>query len=425
MAGAEPGAEPPVPGGLALRDSVRQIRATRPFLPCYPPTHPVTTQTRNEARSASAVLPVYGTPMKPLPNLTTLPKPLRPTRRSTAIARALTKKRRADQADADLDQLALAYRRQLKRLVPVREARAATAALAAIREKWHLANANARDVDPAKWEARRKAAVVEARRACAALLSNYAAIRKLQAIYRRQRRQLDRLWFQRVVGTDGANAWGGPRAPAVGDPDEVITRFNAENVWQDCWPENSIVTENSLARASIGTVINNFHFDQDNSTVTFLGFDLPGFRRNTSFAAVGADFKMPRDGTLRISAQLANYYNRITMSLSDLTGISSGRVRVTPSLFISVARLDQVETMDKLLLNETLDDEDSSWFSVLPDMERSYTWERQTSTAYQKDETVTIFVGCKVHIHSTLDDMNAKVNALLWWQLKKLSVWVQ
>ena len=148
--------------------------------------------------------------MKPFPDLTSLPKPLRPTRRSATIARALTRRRRADPADADLDQLALAYRRQLKRLVPIRQARAAAAVLAAIRGKWQLANANAHDVDPAKWIARRKAAVAEARRACAALLSNYAAIRKLQATYRKQRRHLDRLWLKTAIGLDGANAWGGP-----------------------------------------------------------------------------------------------------------------------------------------------------------------------------------------------------------------------
>lgn len=186
-----------------------------------------------------------------------------------------------------------------------------------------------------------------------------------------------------------------------------------------------VVSDESFARPSIGHLINNFVYDQDESTS--IGRGLLGIlpiENAASLVSCGVAFTTPSEGRLKISAELQNIYNKITYSVTDKFGFSSADVRIGLGLFVLVVRGTRVEHVSQTLLTTGLKSGGSDQHRTESDLDDTapHTISVETATRLNANESVLVLAGSEVVIGTILDDMHCKMNAVLWWQLKKLAI---
>ena len=186
-----------------------------------------------------------------------------------------------------------------------------------------------------------------------------------------------------------------------------------------------IVFDESFARPEIGHLVNNIVYDQDESTSIGQGlFGHSPIEHGISRVSCGVAFTTPSAGRLKIGAELQNFYNKVVFSVKDKFGFSSADVGIGLRLFISVVRGTHVEHMTKELLSTGLVSHGSDLSYAQSDLDNStpYTISAETSTRFNANESVLVLAGSEVFVGTVLDDMHCKVNAVLWWQLRKLVI---
>jgi hypothetical protein len=186
-----------------------------------------------------------------------------------------------------------------------------------------------------------------------------------------------------------------------------------------------IVSDQSFAKPGIGHLVNNIVYDQNESTSIGAGlWGILPIENASSLASCGVAFTTPAAGRLKISAELQNFYNKVMFSVTDKFGFSSADVRIFLSLFISVVRGTRVEHLTKDLLATGLISHGSDLSYAQSDLDNStpYTISAETATRLDANESVLVLAGSEVQIGTILDDMHCKVNAVLWWQLRKLVI---
>ena len=186
-----------------------------------------------------------------------------------------------------------------------------------------------------------------------------------------------------------------------------------------------VVSDESFARPTIGHMINNFAYDQDESTSIVGGLlGILPIENAASLVSCGVAFTTPSAGRLKIGAQMQNIFNRVNFSVSDNFGFSSAEVWVDVGLFALVVRGTKVERVDQTLIAAKIDSDGSDQHRNLSDLDTTapFTLSVETSTHLNANESELVLAGSEVVIGTVLDDMHCKMDAVLWWQLKSLTI---
>jgi len=182
-----------------------------------------------------------------------------------------------------------------------------------------------------------------------------------------------------------------------------------------------ILQEGTFADPRIGVVLNQMRVDDDVHSSTF-GFDIePSV---SSSAAVGIPYTVPRSGRITCSAVIQNIYNYVTFSLTDNFGVSDGQLNFHIRLFIRIVRGDQVIAFDRLIFENGLvalggTDLHAVSFDDI-DMSAPYTLSATTDEVFNAGETVQLLVGSRFEVDMDLNDMRARLNGTIGWQVKTI-----
>ena len=190
-------------------------------------------------------------------------------------------------------------------------------------------------------------------------------------------------------------------------------------------PGGFVVSDESFARPNIGHMVNDFAYDQDESTSIVAGLlGILPIMNAASLVSCGVAFTTPSAGRLKISAEMQNIYNKIRFSVTDKFGFSSAEVGIGLGLFALVVRGTQVERVSQTLLITGIDSGGSDQHRTESDLDDTapYTLSVETATRLNANESVLVLAGSEVGIGTILDDMHCKMDAVLWWQLKRLVI---
>ena len=186
-----------------------------------------------------------------------------------------------------------------------------------------------------------------------------------------------------------------------------------------------VVEDQSFAKPGIGHLVNNFVYDDNQSTSLIAGaFGILPINSASSMVSCGVSFTTPSAGRLKVGALLRNFYNRIVVSVEDKFGFSSAKVSVSADFLVLVVRGTTVEVVTKQLFIARADSGGDDVHRVLTDIDTDnpFSVSVETATHLDANESVLVLAGSEVSVGSILDDMHCKANALLWWRLEKLCI---
>jgi hypothetical protein len=318
--------------------------------------------------------------------------------------------------------LAKTYYGQIRKLFSKADLRRAAEISRQVNGEWRKASleagGDADRVDALKLAARRKLDRMLAR--------EFPRYRQWKAMQRTHLREQDKLAVLSLASGHAAGTsidWGNlvtleGAAAQFGAP---FTTFDVQLIdWGDF-----VVSDESFARPTIGHMVNNFAYDQ-NQSVSF-GAGLLGIlpiESAISMVSCGVAFTTPSAGRLRISAALQNIYNRVVVSVTDKFGFSSAEVWISLNLFVAVVRGTVVEHISQELIGTHLTSDGGDLRRVLTDLDTTmpHGITVETSTRLGANESVLVLAGSEVVIGTVLDDMHCKMNAVLWWKLESLAI---
>ncbi len=191
-------------------------------------------------------------------------------------------------------------------------------------------------------------------------------------------------------------------------------------------PNHLIVKDDSFVLPDSGTLVNNIVFDHDqHESWTTAAITDPDCHNVRSIVSCGVRFTMPRGGRLRITATLQNAYNKVMLSLRDNFGFSSASLLFDLNLFIDVIRPPGVTHLPTTLYGNGYiapggTDVDRSFVGI--DNAEPYIYSVETGEFWPEGDIMWVVVGSEVNISSYLNDMHGHINAVVWWQLKKLTI---
>lgn len=191
-------------------------------------------------------------------------------------------------------------------------------------------------------------------------------------------------------------------------------------------PNHLIVKDDSFVLPDSGTLVNNIVFDHDqHESWTTAAITDPDCHNVRSIVSCGVRFTMPRGGRLRITATLQNHYNKVMLSLRDNFGFSSASLLFDLNLFINVIRPPGVTHLPTTLYENGYiapggTDVDRSFVGI--DNAQPYIYNVETGEFWPEGDIMWVVVGSEVNISSYLNDMHGHINAVVWWQLKKLTI---
>lgn len=318
-----------------------------------------------------------------------------------------------------LRRLALDYHRQCKKLFSKGDLRLAAEIAGRAEADWRKANLQAGS-DVAQWAARKKTARAGLDRLLGRALPQY---RQWQALRREHLSEYQKLSDLNLRGLP-AGRWDVIGPPPAGPVRSFIAPFNTYDVYT-IDTSDVIAEDQSVVAAQTGQIINDLEFDIDEDTAIILGvFGLIGRPTASGLASCGVNFTMPQAGRLQVTAELQNHYNHVTLSLTDNWGFSAGKLDVTLKLFIAFVLPLSASQYSKVLFTQTLTSDGDNTSSVMPDTEALYKWDRTSEESFAQGEVVQVLVGSEVYAATWLDDMRARANAVLVWQLKRLTIGV-
>ena len=320
------------------------------------------------------------------------------------------------------ERLAREHHRQSRPLFSKADLRRAAELCRQVNREWREASVKAggdsRKVDALKLSARTKLERMLGRD-----LPNYRKWKTMRRVQLREHAKLTQATLAASLVAGTHIDWGdlttlAGTAQEFGPP---FTSFDVETTGSS----DFIVFDESFARPEIGHLVNNIVYDQDESTS--IGQGLLGIlpiEHGISRVSCGVAFTTPSAGRLKIGAELQNFYNKLIFSVCDKFGFSSAEVGISLRLFISVVRGTKVEHLTKELFSTGLVSHGSDLSYAQSDLDNStpYTISAETATHFNANESVLVLAGSEVVIGTVLDDMHCKVNAVLWWQLRKLVI---
>jgi len=316
-----------------------------------------------------------------------------------------------------LGRLAQAYQKQCRKLFSKADLKLVAEISGGAEADWRKANLQAGG-DVAQWTARKTSARAGLDRLLTKALPQY---KQWQALRRKHLSESRKLTDSNLQGLP-AGRWDVVGLPPAGPVRSFVAPFNTYDVYTIDESE-AIAVDRSTVNPSKGQIINDLEFDIDEDTAIILGvYGMDGRTTSSGLASCGVNFTMPQAGRLQVTAELQNHYNHVTLSLTDNWGFSAGKLNVTLKLFIAFVLPLAATQYSKVLFTETLTSSGDNESSTMPDTEALYKWDRTSEESFAQGEVVQVLVGSEVHAATWLDDMRARANAVLVWQLKKLTI---
>jgi hypothetical protein len=320
------------------------------------------------------------------------------------------------------ERLAKEHRRQSRRLFSKADLRRAAEIGRQVNRDWREASVKAggdsMKVDALKLSARKK---LERR-----LAREFPNYRQWKTLRKANLREHDKLRTTTLAAHRARGArlvWGD--LGAIGAPTTFAAPFTTFDV-QLIEQGNFVVFDESFARPTIGHLVNNFAYDQDQSgSFGFASlFGLHPIASAVSLVSCGVSFTTPAAGRLRIGASLLNIYNKVVVSVEDKFGFSSAHVSVSLDLFVASVRGTVVELKTQRLPGTELfsDGDDKRYIQADLDTTMPYGMTAVMDARLEANESVLVLAGSSVTIGTVLDDMHCKMNAVLWWKLNSLSI---
>ncbi len=320
------------------------------------------------------------------------------------------------------ERLAKEHHRQSRKLFSKADLRRAAEIGRQVNREWREASVKAGG-DSLKVDALKLSARKKLERMLGRDLPQYRQWKTMQRAQLREHARLTQT-TQAASHVAGIHIDWGDLAPLEGTAQEFVPPFTSFDV-ETTSSGDFIVSDESFAKPEIGHLVNNIVYDQDESTSIGAGlWGILPIENGSSLVSCGVAFTTPSAGRLKISAELRNFYNKVMFSVEDKFGFSSAEVGIALRLFISVVRGTHVEHLTKELLATGLVSHGSSLSYAQSDLDNStpYTISAETATRFNTNESVLVLAGSEVLIGTILDDMHCKVNAVLWWQLRKLVI---
>ena len=315
------------------------------------------------------------------------------------------------------------FQRQCKKLFSKADSKIAAGIVANVKNEFGLASFKAgRDVD--KRDAIKIAAQKKLNRLLAKALPSFRKFQTLKEVHLREQAALTEAFLSDPATDRLTVRWGDM---IVEDPPEFrdfVAPFQIFDSGSDD-PDGIIDHGESFANLALSQAANALFFDHDeSSSFNPWGLNFNRVHSASSFASCGINFTMPKTGRLQISALLDNIANRCTQTLIDNWGFSSGTLNTRLLLFISVVRGGTTSHLTRTMLANGLVSHGNDMSRNFPVLMNAlpYRVTGTTDETYSANESVQILVGTEVQVDSELDDMESKVNALMLWRLRKISV---
>ena len=273
------------------------------------------------------------------------------------------------------------------------------------------------------------AAIVRARRK-ARTANNRALAEKIPGVAAFQAAQIaDADEYQKLIAQQRAAAFD---SHVDLGPGAVVSDTVDFQVFEATYPLHDVATpgvggvvkvDGTFADPRLGIVLNQVRINWDShEPLLAAGFDVLALLSST---AIGVDYTVPQSGRLSCSAVVQNIYNYVTFSLSDNWGFSDGEIHFRILLFIRIIRDSQVIAFDRLIFENGLIALDGTNMhgESFDDIEMStpYTLSAKTAETFAAGERVQLLIGSRFEISGQLNDMQARVNGTIGWQVKSIS----
>ena len=317
------------------------------------------------------------------------------------------------------------YHRQCKKLFSKADLRIAADIVGRARQEWHSSSlkggSDSEERDARKVQARRKL-----NRALAAALPGFREWQALKRVHLREHRKLATLHLGAASSARVHVEWGEVLPTDVTDAQDFVAPFPVFDL-HTIDDHHLISRDQSFVAHDTGNMMNAFAFNHREDPAAIIG--LLGLSRAapaSAFVSCGINFTMPSAGRLRISAVLQNFYSEVSYSLRDNFGLSRVTLDVRLQLFIAAARGGSVIYLPTTVDSTTRSSDGDDLTGAMSGLDGSapYTVYGETEESLPKSEVIQILAGSEVHIESELDDMSSHVNAVVRWQLKKLTIGV-
>jgi|GEM_PF-4609224 len=164
------------------------------------------------------------------------------------------------------------------------------------------------------------------------------------------------------------------------------------------------------------------HYEVENTPV-FDWFDAPSLLLK-SFNGMGATYTLPKTGILEVVVVAQNTRSRLEAGIEDNFGWSEGRVEMNAGLYLNVLHPNNIEINELVLTTLSLstggDDAHASQNNLQTTSPFRVTL--RSTGAFAQGETVQLLAGSLVTSLTYLDDMTARQNLLVSWQIKEMFV---
>ena len=320
------------------------------------------------------------------------------------------------------EQLARKHHGQSRKLFSKADLRLAAKITNQVTSEWRQASVKLGG-DSARLDALKLSARKKLQRLLGQRIGKYRESQAMRRAHLREHRKLTTTTLASIPAAASHLAWGDITTTLTAGQEFTppFTVFDVQTI------ENGhfIVYNESFALPEIGHLVNNIVFDQNESTSFSDGlWGLLRIAVAENRASCGVAFTTPSAGRLRVNGVMQNFYNKVMFSVHDKFGFSSADVDIFLRLFVAVVRGTRVIFLPTVVSSTGLISHGSDLSYSVSDLDDSvpYTVTGVTSERFNANESVLVLAGSEVHIQAVLDDMHCKVNAVLWWQLKKLTI---
>lgn len=257
--------------------------------------------------------------------------------------------------------------------------------------------------------------------------SAYPAWRKLATAHLREARRIRKRYRAALTDRNVHVDLGDVLPSDLLDSQEFVGPFPLEYLDSSHFGDVSVEDRSYTNHAARGFTIQ-LRFAHDNdlwpSAATVFGFFWPG--QYSSSAAVGLNFTMPKTGWLQVGAALQNLRNYFSLSIVDNFGLSSASLHLEIRLFVAFLQPGDTSEVATTIVTGDLDSlgADVTRRGTPVSQSMPYIVTARSSRKYEEGTAIQILAGCELDIHSSINDMETHVNAVLAWQLNKMTVGV-
>lgn len=320
--------------------------------------------------------------------------------------------------------LASEYQKACRKLLSRTDLKRVAAIVQQVKHEWHEASLKVGG-DGRKLVALKDAARRKFRRLVAKAVPRYRKWQALHKEFQKGHRKLTGLSATGLHGNLLDVGWGELTvAPPPPGAVEFVPPFPLYDT-QLLDLDSSVTKDDSFTKPEVGWLVNNIAYHRDGSVSWLLDGRFGLFGRSlgsTSLVSCGHAFVMPSTGKLQVNANVRNFWNKGVVSLRDRFGFSDGKVNFRAGLFIDIVQPDRVIHLPTTLIDINLSSDGDDVSQTVTDIDNSMLYQivGTTDDVLSAGERVQIYVGSEVFTNSYLNDMDSLVNAVYWWQVRRI-----